>query len=187
MVKLKEMAQTQPSLLSPFVFAQEKKRPQPQTGNTQPLLEKKHIKLQRALRKGHFQDYTKSNPQVFLKECKKSNESYLLIFLTTGVNLLTNRQSKKMRNFEKSGSERHFYESHQKNSLMPLFKYFLFTTSILHSKFLELFCSWVLPYFQSLCMKNKTNIDDINVQFMKCLFTQNYVDVLKEHFRLSPP
>lgn len=59
MVKLKEMAQTQPSLLSPFVFAQEKKRLQPQTGNTQPLLEKKHIKLQRALRKGHFQDYTK--------------------------------------------------------------------------------------------------------------------------------
>ena len=39
----------------------------------------------------------------------------LLIFLTTGVNLLTNRQSKKMRNFEKSGSERQFYESNQKN------------------------------------------------------------------------
>ena len=53
------MAQTQPSLLSPCVFAKEKKRLQPQTGNTQHLLEKKHLKLQGALRKGHFQDYTK--------------------------------------------------------------------------------------------------------------------------------
>ena len=40
MVKLKEMAQTQPSLLSPFVFAQEKKRLQRQTGNAQRLLKK---------------------------------------------------------------------------------------------------------------------------------------------------
>ena len=34
------MAQTEPSLLGPFVFAQEKKRLQPQTGNAQHLLEK---------------------------------------------------------------------------------------------------------------------------------------------------
>ena len=40
MVKLKEMAQTQPSLLSPFVFTQEKKRLQRQTGNAQRLLKK---------------------------------------------------------------------------------------------------------------------------------------------------
>ena len=88
---------------------------QPQTGNAKHLHEKKHLKLQGEIRKGHFQDYTKQNPQVFFKECKKSNESYLLIFPITEVNVLTNRQSKKMRNFEKSGSERHFYESNQKD------------------------------------------------------------------------
>ena len=59
MVKLKEMAQTQPSLLSPFVFAQGKKKMQPQTGNAKHLHKKKHLKLQGELRKGHFQDYTK--------------------------------------------------------------------------------------------------------------------------------
>ena len=59
----------------------------------------------------------------------------------------------------------------QKKSIMPLFKYFLFTTSILHCKFLELFCSWVLTYFLSLCMKTKTKVDDTNVQFKKCFFT----------------
>jgi len=35
------------------------------------------------------------------KKKKDSNESYLLIFITTGVDVLTNRQSKKMRNLGK--------------------------------------------------------------------------------------
>ena len=47
---------------------------------------------------------------------------------------------------------------------MPLFKDFLFTTNILHCKFLELFCSSVLTYFQSfydinvLCLEGASQV-----------------------------